>query len=131
MARRARGAHADGIAVCWSALWRFGPERGSSPAASRAHRPARPEDRMSLTPHSPPPPTHEMLAAVTDGRTDEMRLRGLEATLRRRDAVLAAVCYAASHFLTTEDWERDVQELLSRLGEAADVHHVYLFEGYR
>ena len=74
--------------------------------------------------------TSEFLVA-TGGLSDERRMRGLEETVRRRDAVLAAVCYAASHFLGTADWDRDVIEMLGRLGAAAEVNHVYLFEGYR
>src|SRR5690242_7398549 len=74
--------------------------------------------------------TSEFLAATGD-LIDERRVRGLEETVRRRDAVLAAVCFAASHFLGTADWDRDVIEMLGRLGAAAEVNHVYLFEGYR
>jgi PAS domain S-box-containing protein len=74
--------------------------------------------------------TSEFLAATRDV-SDERRVRGLEETVRRRDAVLAAVCFAASHFLGTADWDRDVIEMLGRLGAAAEVNHVYLFEGYR
>jgi len=74
--------------------------------------------------------TSEVLAATRDVRGDQ-RLRDLEEVVRRRDAVLAAVCYAASHFLGTADWDRDVIEMLRRLGAAAEVNHVYLFEGYR
>ncbi|MEO5817105.1 MAG: ATP-binding protein [Gemmatimonadaceae bacterium] len=62
---------------------------------------------------------------------DATVLRGLEATLRRRDAVLAAVCYAASRFLAPSDFDRDVRELIARLGVAAEVSRVYLYEGYR
>ena len=63
--------------------------------------------------------------------TDVNVLKGLEATLRRRDAVLAAVCYAASRFLAPSDFDRDVRELIARLGVAAEVSRVYLYEGYR
>jgi hypothetical protein len=48
-----------------------------------------------------------------------VRVQGLEATIRRRDAVLAAVSYAAAHFLGPADWDRDVREVLGRLGSAA------------
>ena len=74
--------------------------------------------------------TSEFLAATGD-LSDERRVRGLEEAVRRREAVLAAVCFAASHFLGTADWDRDVIEMLGRLGTAAEVNHVYLFEGYR
>jgi signal transduction histidine kinase/PAS domain-containing protein len=68
---------------------------------------------------------------VSRGMTEDVRMRGLEAAVRRRDAVLDAVCFAASHFLGTADWDRDVSELLARLGKATEVSRVYLFEGYR
>ncbi|MDB4879986.1 MAG: histidine kinase [Gemmatimonadetes bacterium] len=84
---------------------------------------------MTLQPFSPATTQEAMLAASP--LSDAVRLRGLEAAVRRRDAVLGAVCYAASRFLGTADWHADVTELLARLGEAAEVQHVYLFEGYR
>ncbi|MEO5817106.1 MAG: ATP-binding protein [Gemmatimonadaceae bacterium] len=57
------------------------------------------------------------------------RVRGLEATIRRRDAVLAAVSYAATRFLLNADWERDIRDVLARLGTAVEASRVYLFEG--
>jgi PAS domain S-box-containing protein len=69
--------------------------------------------------------------AVTHDSIDEARVRGLEDTLRRRDAVLSAVCYATSRFLNTEDWNADLRELLARLGTAAGVGRVSLFEARR
>ena len=74
--------------------------------------------------------TAEVFAAAKT-TTDVSLLRTLEATLRRRDAVLAAVCYAASRFLAPSDFDRDVRELIARLGIAAEVSRVYLYEGYR
>ncbi|MEP6731363.1 MAG: PAS domain S-box protein, partial [bacterium] len=74
--------------------------------------------------------TAEVFAAAR-GTTDATRLRGLEATLRRRDAVLAAVCYAASRFLAPSDFDHDAREMIARLGIAAEVGRVYLYEGYR
>jgi signal transduction histidine kinase len=68
---------------------------------------------------------------VSRSMTEEVRMRGLEAAVRRRDAVLDAVCFAAAHFLGTADWDRDIHELLERLGVATEVSRVYLFEGYR
>jgi PAS domain S-box-containing protein len=77
-----------------------------------------------------PPRTAEVLAVARSAPADP-RVRGLEATIRRRDAVLGAVSYAAAHFLGPADWDRDVREVLGRLGAAAEVSRVYLFEGYR
>ena len=56
--------------------------------------------------------TAEVIAAVD--------VRGLEATVRRRDAVLAAIDIAASRFLDTADWDRDLREVLERLGAALE-----------
>jgi signal transduction histidine kinase len=80
-----------------------------------------------------PRPDLNTAAVMTVSRsmTEEVRMRGLEAAVRRRDAVLDAVCFAASHFLGTADWDRDIHELLKRLGAATEVSRVYLFEGYR
>src|SRR5688572_9378825 len=74
--------------------------------------------------------TAEVLA-VARSAPAEASVRGLEATIRRRDAVLAAVSYAAAHFLGPADWDRDVREVLGRLGSAAEVSRVYLYEAYR
>ena len=81
-------------------------------------------------PNLPQLSTAQVYAASRD-TTDVTRLRGLEDTLRRRDAVLAAVCYAASRFFGAADWDQEARDLLARLGAAAEVSRVYLYEGYR
>jgi PAS domain S-box-containing protein len=58
----------------------------------------------------------------------EQRLRNLEWALRRRDAVLAAVGFAAERFLGPSDWEASIREVLDHLGRAAEVSRVDLFE---
>jgi PAS domain S-box-containing protein len=55
----------------------------------------------------------------------------LAATLRRRVAILSAVCHAATRFLTTADWDRDIAEVLATLGSAAEVSRVNLVETWR
>ncbi|MFN2637744.1 MAG: PAS domain S-box protein [Gemmatimonadaceae bacterium] len=72
--------------------------------------------------------TSEVMAAVRQ-TPDDPRIRGLEATLRRRDAILGAVSHAATRFLTTTDWDTDIREVIGRLGSAAELSRVYLFEG--
>jgi PAS domain S-box-containing protein len=60
--------------------------------------------------------------------------RGLKETRerRRRDATLEAVRFAAERFLgETTSWEDNVRAVLRRLGEAAEVSRVYIFENYR
>jgi PAS domain S-box-containing protein len=72
-------------------------------------------------------------AEVMIGRRDvpdDARVRALQASVRRRDAVLAAISYAATRFLDTADWDRDIRDVLGRLGDAAEVSRVYLFERY-
>jgi len=55
----------------------------------------------------------------------------VEEALRRREAVLAAVSFAAQRFLGGTPWEEDIQGILGRLGEAMNVCRVYLFENHR
>ena len=51
-----------------------------------------------------------------------------EENLRRREAILPAVGYAAQRFLKDPAWENSVESVFAHLGEAADVSRVYLFE---
>ena len=74
--------------------------------------------------------TAEFMIAARDAGYDP-RVRGLEDAIRRRDAVLAAISFAATRFLGTADWDRDIREVLRRLGTAAEVSRVYMFEGHR
>src|SRR3954463_3178855 len=83
---------------------------------------------MAMESYSPSLTGQALAAART---ADDPRVRALEATVRRRDAVLGAICYAASRFLGTADWNHDIRLVLARLGTAAEVSRVYLFEGYR
>ncbi|MGH3086951.1 MAG: PAS domain S-box protein [Rubrobacteraceae bacterium] len=54
-----------------------------------------------------------------------------EEDLRRRAAILEAVRFAAERFLGEADgWERGIEEALERLGEAAEVSRVYIFENF-
>ena len=54
-----------------------------------------------------------------------------EEELRRREAILRAVAFAAECFLKkAASWEESIEEVLERLGRAADVSRVYIFENY-
>jgi PAS domain S-box-containing protein len=54
-----------------------------------------------------------------------------EEALRRRDAILRAVAFAAECFLTSADsWEGSIDEVLERLGRAAEASRAYVFENY-
>ena len=56
------------------------------------------------------------------------RVQRLEAAVTNREEILSAVAFAATRFLDEPDWERSVRDVLERLGTAADVSRVYLFE---
>jgi PAS domain S-box-containing protein len=58
---------------------------------------------------------------------DVTERKAIEATLRRRDAVLRAVGFAAERFLQAGSWIDSIDEVLARLGRSADVSRVYLF----
>ncbi len=51
-----------------------------------------------------------------------------QAALKYREAILQAVSLAAEMFLKSASWEQNIQEVLERLGEAAEVSRVYIFE---
>lgn len=50
-----------------------------------------------------------------------------EQTLARRDDILEAVAFAAERFLTTTSWEACTQEVIERLGWAAQAGRTYIF----
>src|SRR5918998_2403304 len=55
-----------------------------------------------------------------------------EEELRRRESILRAVAFAAECFLKKAAyWEKSIEEVLKRLGQAADASRVYIFENYR
>jgi PAS domain S-box-containing protein len=61
------------------------------------------------------------------GKAEKPAERGLG----RQDAILEAVRFAAERFLSDPaGWERGTEEVLTRLGEAAEVSRVYVFENY-
>lgn len=51
-----------------------------------------------------------------------------EQAAQRREAILEAVTFAAAQLLQTTSWQHQINDLLARLGEAADVSRVYLVE---
>lgn len=48
----------------------------------------------------------------------------------RREAILGAVNFAATKFLSTPKWEDTIEEVLQRFGEAAQVSRTYIFENH-
>lgn len=68
-----------------------------------------------------------MLGTHTD-ITERVRA---EETLRRREAILEAVTFAAGRFLRSTYWKEQIDEVLTRLGEATGVSRVYIFERHQ
>jgi diguanylate cyclase (GGDEF)-like protein/PAS domain S-box-containing protein len=68
------------------------------------------------------------LTASNRGLRGEIaRREAANAELVQREAVLEAVAYAAARLLGARSWQEEIDEILSRLGEAAAVSRVYLF----
>jgi PAS domain S-box-containing protein len=68
---------------------------------------------------------------LTGSHTDITERKRVEEALRRRDAILEAVRFAAEHFLTRRTyWEESIQAVLAQLGQAARVSRVYIFENH-
>ncbi|HWA44519.1 MAG TPA: ATP-binding protein [Hypericibacter adhaerens] len=57
--------------------------------------------------------------------------RSVAAELARREAMLEAIGYAATRIVGGNDWQAGIQDLLGRLGKAAEVDRVTLFETHR
>jgi PAS domain S-box-containing protein len=57
------------------------------------------------------------------------RKRAQEA-LRRRDAILEAVSFAAQRLLLAPDWKEAIESVLARLGEATGVSRVHILENH-
>jgi PAS domain S-box-containing protein len=53
-----------------------------------------------------------------------------EETLRRQDAILKAVGFAAERFLRTSPWEHTIGDVLERLGLAAAASRAYVYENH-
>ncbi|MCS6872179.1 MAG: ATP-binding protein [Anaerolineae bacterium] len=51
-----------------------------------------------------------------------------EAMLLQRDAILAAVSFAAQRLLASATWESSISEILAQLGKATSSSRVYIFE---
>ena len=51
--------------------------------------------------------------------------------LDRSEAILEAVNFAATRFLSAAVWEEAIGEVLQRFGEAAEVSRTYIFENHR
>jgi signal transduction histidine kinase/HAMP domain-containing protein len=54
----------------------------------------------------------------------------MTATLLQRDRILESVRIAAQQFLTALDWRQVIDVVLAKIGQAADVSHVDVFENH-
>lgn len=59
---------------------------------------------------------------------DITRQKRAEDNLRRREEILEAIGFAAEQFLRRSGWEKIIQDVLGRLGEATGVSRVQVFE---
>lgn len=74
----------------------------------------------------------------TDGTTggligvmlDITERKHTEEALRRRDAILEAISFAAGRFLEAAAWNEDIQQVLAQLGGATQVSRVYIFQNH-
>ena len=64
---------------------------------------------------------------MAGSHTDITRRKRIEEALRRRDAILQAVSYAAECFLASTSWEENIDEVLAQLAQATDVSRAYIF----
>jgi PAS domain S-box-containing protein len=72
--------------------------------------------------------TYQGLAARLTICTSIDDRKRAEAALARRTAMLDAITYAATRIIGAADWRPGMQDLLSRLGTAADASRAFLFE---
>jgi len=72
----------------------------------------------------------KVVGAQGAARDISERKRAQEA-LRRRDAILEAVSFAAQRLLREADWKQAIESVLARLGEAAGASRGNIFENHR
>lgn len=83
---------------------------------------------MERIPHVAPSGVGGATPATSRPVDPPSRVEELEAGLRRHDAILAAVVFAAERFLGSADWEVSIRAVLERLGRAAEVGSIDLLE---
>ncbi len=77
----------------------------------------------------------DLSARAAVQRSDELgslatSVNTMTEALLQRDRILQSVRYAAEQFLSTFRWDDVIQEVLARIGEAATVSRVYVFENH-
>jgi PAS domain S-box-containing protein len=68
--------------------------------------------------------------AVQAAYLDVTERKEAEEALRRRDAILSAVAFAAEQLLSDVSFDESANAALARLGQAADISRVYVFENH-
>lgn len=61
---------------------------------------------------------------------DVTQRKEAERILHRREMMMSAISIASTEFLNESAWEHTVPGVLEKIGEAADVSHVYVFINY-
>lgn len=69
---------------------------------------------------------HRMIGAMRD----ISERKRADAALHYREAILSAVAFASETLFRSSDWTENIQAIIARLGQAADVSRVYIFENY-
>ncbi|GEM_PF-1173869 len=69
---------------------------------------------------------YRMIGALRD-ITEHKRITD---ALRYREAILSAVAFATEILFRSSDWTEHIATILARLGQAAEVSRVYIFENY-
>lgn len=62
---------------------------------------------------------------------DVTQRKEAEDVLNRRETIMSAISNAAEQFLKDSSWERNIPEVLAKLGRAADVSRVYVVMNYK
>ncbi len=70
-------------------------------------------------------PCNRLLGMTAD---DLMTPRNVAPDVDRRNAMLGAIAHGAASMARSPDWREAIEELLERLGKAAQVSRAYLFE---
>jgi PAS domain S-box-containing protein len=66
---------------------------------------------------------------VVSSFIDITEQKSSEEALRRRDAIMQAVAFAAERLLSTPEWESSIDDVLRQLGAATGVSRVYIVPG--
>jgi|GEM_PF-2234324 len=74
---------------------------------------------------------HRTVVRLAGYALDVTERKQAELTLQRRDSILEAVALVASRFLTSPSWRPHADEVLERLGRAAEADRAYIFENAR